>query len=340
MLMRIRRIKKLDFLKEAYNITQRLFKKYYKIKIEKTGDSFNNYTFKIVTLNKNSKKNYNSIKCRYFLKIYDPRFPTSHYHSEVEGIKLANHIKIPVPNIINYGVKKVINRKHKISFILMSFVNGTSLILNTKSVNKHIIDEVFNVIKKMHSITSKEFGPITKKDNSYIKRSNYFLFIKDVFEYAFEKSLSNKQYKPPYDILKLHNKIGPLICRNIDKYVFSHKDLNLKHIFVINNCISGIIDWEWSLFLDPVYDYAVFINSLKNDIKNKLYYEYSLNKFLLLYKNYERLLKFHIARESFFHFVFTHRKNLNKPPYSLVKYTLYQFKELYNSLKRNGVQCI
>lgn len=69
-----------------------------------------------------------------------------------------------------------------------------------------------------------------------------------------------------YDnIHKLHDTIGRKIFKQINNFVFSHKDLSLKHILMLKNETLALIDWERALYLDFCYDYAVFFTSILMD---------------------------------------------------------------------------
>jgi aminoglycoside phosphotransferase (APT) family kinase protein len=45
-------------------------------------------------------------------------------------------------------------------------------------------------------------------------------------------------------------------------YCLNHGDFTAKHIFTDCKSVTGVIDWEWNAFTNPINDYAIFLNSL------------------------------------------------------------------------------
>lgn len=265
---------------------------------KKCGNSFTNFVFSI--------KNPWSSEVL-FLKIFNPKFPPQHFLSEIKALATAKQIGINVPDVVEYDYYTV--QEVKISYMINRALPGIPLIDVPASITKSVIEQIFKIIKKLHVIKQKQFGSITTDDNSYIPRSNYYFFIADIFEFAYKKWVNNRSSKIARDIYKLHGELGPKLCAQINCFVFSHKDLNLKHLFILKDKSLAVIDWEWSLYLDFCYDYAVFITSILIDAGSEELFIYSLDRSKSFFsEQQQRLLYFHIGRELFFSTIFTHRR--------------------------------
>ena len=142
--------------------------------------------------------------------------------------------------------------------------------------NKEVHNKILKLLKQLHKIQLKKFGPLINKNGGKYKTWQSYLAaqVNYAFSYLNKHSnyfaLSQKEKSKILDLISTAN--------YKDKPCLLHGDMiNYSNILVKNNKITGIVDFEWSLAGDPAYDLA-FDTGL--DISN-----YSTNKDFLKRKS-------------------------------------------------------
>jgi len=244
---------------------------------------------------------------KYFIKISDMRFPAEHVYSEIEGIKLARKAGLSVPDVVTAGVQAGFSDKD-ISYIVTRPLRGTALVGLVSEINESVVYATLSEIDKLKEVSRNSYGAASERDNSYLQKDTYVDFISDVFGYACKK-IQDRYGLPEVGTLKsMHSELGPGIFSFESRFVLSHKDPNVKNVFLMEDGNIGIIDWEWSLYLDRVTDYAIFLISLLFDVQDENLFNYAFEQCITHFRIKRRNLLFHLGRESLFSIAFSKRK--------------------------------
>lgn len=174
--------------------------------------------------------------------------------SEVLAINLVKSTGfVPVPKIVFFSEeKKYIDS----SFIIMECLSGSNCqgkILNYSNEEKEqIFFDLGNLAYSLHKNTSSHFGTVNKT----IKCDSWY--------HAFKSLLNNVLYdiedaniKICYDssaILKLYNN-SKIYFDSVEVPCLIHGDLWLGNVMVNKKKISGIIDFERSIWGDPLMEF-------------------------------------------------------------------------------------
>ncbi len=177
---------------------------------------------------------------------------------------LATHATLPFPQ---FGF---IPLDH--SFVGYKKIQGTSLLakLNEYVDWKTISKQLGNFLNKLHSIENVEksnLNILTEKRSA----NGWLVRAQDYFEKT--KYLIDKRYVQ--NIEDFFNTKPPE-----DTYIsfFCHNDLGIEHILVIEDKISGIIDWGGAAFTDPACDFARIYRDVGETIMNLILDEYVLHE--------------------------------------------------------------
>jgi len=169
-----------------------------------------------------------------------------------------------------FPVNKILEVDEKNLTLKLEYIEGVNFYewikeseKNEKDIKK-VLDNLANIIFKLHStVKAKLLVP-------------FYIYYKKRFEKTLE-SLKNKD-KVVYRFFKqMLNEV------NWDSYYVSliHGDLRLSNILINDNLeIVGIVDWECSEYLDPLFDIAMF-EGLNAKLQRELK-EYFVKKYLNL----------------------------------------------------------
>ena len=176
-------------------------------------------------------------------------------------------------------------------------------------------------LNELHKINSKYAGDFTKQ--------KFKLTWKNVFLSKFTDpkilnwiEISNRKELNRDLLLSSLEKLTYLIQRtefiNTD-YSLLHTDFNQRNLFIDikNKKIAGIIDWEESLFGDPIYDFARI---------RMLFWHYNLNTEAI--KKYFNVMNFNEKEKSLENLYFISR---------IIEYLAY-YSEEDNDFNRNRIQ--
>lgn len=191
-------------------------------------------------------------KENYFLKIYDNKIEAKTGYKLAHLYPLLSENNIPVPKVIKYddSLKLV---KH--SYLIITEIEGQMLcdVINTMNNNEKIsfYYEFGKTIAKFHSITFDKFGESFngKTVEKYAEANdkgpfdNWKDMHKEIIGYRlniFKNSSFEDLIEP---IMSWFEKNSNLIDYDIVPRLL-HIDLNQKNVFVKNNEISGILDFD------------------------------------------------------------------------------------------------
>ena len=200
----------------------------------------------------------------YLIQIKNPtksfvlRIYAIHGKPSLENIflKKLNKAGVPAPRILFYDdTQKFISK----SYALMSLIPGNNLEYGLKKLNKNQLKslsfEVGKTLRKIHSITFKNFGRVRKGIGCSIYQrvdnANWRVFCKKWFDYELKNIKKNHTLdkKILNDLKKFFKSNLKKIPSNV-KPVFIHNDFNLDNMnFVVNKNkikLSGIFDIEHS----------------------------------------------------------------------------------------------
>lgn len=177
---------------------------------------------------------------------------------------LATYSSLPFPQFI------FIPPDH--SFVGYKKILGASILakqyeyIDWKTISK----QLGNFLKKLHSIESKEMNDlnILLEERSF---SDWLLQAQDNFEKT--KHLIDERYF--HNIAAFFQSKPP---EHTQSSVFCHNDLGIEHILVINNKVSGMIDWGGAAITDPACDFARIYRDVGEIIMNLIVDEYVLQE--------------------------------------------------------------
>lgn len=192
---------------------------------------------------------YNSVtkihtdKGNFFVKKYNDR----------TGYKLSNLYPmlekqgLPVPRVLKYDDScQIINQP----YLIISQVNGKMLCATELNDEKQFYYDLGQILARIHSITFGSFGETfdgkTIENYQGIRPSKTW---KGMYEEIIKKRLQNLEKSDFEDLIKPINEWFQKNFHLLDYKItprLLHEDLNQKNIFVKDNRISGIIDFDGS----------------------------------------------------------------------------------------------
>jgi hygromycin-B 4-O-kinase len=166
---------------------------------------------------------------------------------------------LPIPEILEIG--QALNSHYAISkFVDGEFfetIDSKSLLGTTQSLQK-----MFATIRSTDLSHTKGYGNWDKDGNGKYKSWKEFLLgVKKTQTIDFGGIYADLQNSPlGTDVFdKLYNKLETLVDYCPDNRELIHSDLLNYNMFIKNNRISGVIDWQCALYGDALYDLAWFI---------------------------------------------------------------------------------
>lgn len=184
------------------------------------------------------------------------RYEKNIMYTEVEVTKLLKaQGNIPVPEVYFYdNTGKVIENE----YYFRQLFNGMAYNKVKDALPKETVESIEKELgmynKKINSVKGKSFGLFSQKDNMSEKWSDAFLsmvkgLLQDACEYDIKLPM---EYEKIQDIFESQRTVLDLV----KEPSLIHWDLHAGNVFIDdNNKIEGIIDFERSLWGDPLMEF-------------------------------------------------------------------------------------
>lgn len=155
------------------------------------------------------------------------------------------------------------------SFIGYKKLNGTPLlqIYDEFKGLPTVLGQLGHFLTKLHSISSEKLNEL----NLVIENDSYEDWKSDAYSY-FEKIKEVIPTKYLSEIERFFESENP---KSFDELVLCHNDLGIEHILVVENNITGIIDWGGVALTDPACDLSRIYRDLGQDALNTLLRNYT-----------------------------------------------------------------
>lgn len=174
------------------------------------------------------------------------------------AIEKCRNADVPVPKIFYVGILPDTDNKQ---IILEEKLEGDSLSSIKKSLSedelKRIAVKSGEILAKIHSISIEKYGWLDKNGNGTYENQTDYILLKTEKKKDLYLSIAKKITLNPKTILgSLYILRKYLDLYKNAKSVLLHNDYGPKHIFVKDNIITGIIDFENAGGGDPLMDIA------------------------------------------------------------------------------------
>ncbi|CAN5158098.1 hypothetical protein BH09PAT1_BH09PAT1_2330 [soil metagenome] len=168
---------------------------------------------------------------------------------------LFPNLNIPAPQAIAVNINK---DKVPYYYIINSYVKGDILSSAYNSFtdeDKHIIAfHLGELLQKIHSIHLDIIGDSTKLFNWRLPWKEVFL---NTFDKTYKEFNDHGNLLPEEDkkvVEDTYSQFKEQISDNDIPIGLVHNDFHANHVVVEHTKITGIIDFEWASFGDPLYD--------------------------------------------------------------------------------------
>lgn len=175
--------------------------------------------------------------------------------AEVEALNLIKtHTSVPAPQVLYYSDYSSYCDS---PFMIMQCMNGEDYqyVCNSYSheVKKNVLFELGTMTYDFHQIRSTTFGTLGNNTIQFPTWSESFsAFFKNILEDGID---ANVQLPFDYDyFFKLLERVNPLL-NDVKTPCLVHGDLWLGNVLVHNEKISALLDFERSLWGDPLMEY-------------------------------------------------------------------------------------
>lgn len=166
---------------------------------------------------------------------------------------LRNHVDIPVPALFDSFIFE------ELPVVILERVRFPLLeLIPMKEMSRYIPSMIEN-LRKLHTIKSASPGLLSEPSSTKTwKEMMLGIFTDDEFDWneithrdGLDKDLVTMSVE------KMKEKINNTVFENTE-YSLLHTDFNQRNLFVNPQSykIAGIIDWEDSMYGDPIYDFA------------------------------------------------------------------------------------
>lgn len=189
------------------------------------------------------------------------RYEKNIMKAEVEALNAVNlNTNLPVPQIYFYdGTGEI----EGLEYILMKKINGDCLNTGSNSIardeKQKIEFELGGINNEINKISNIKFGYLAQAEKQSSKWGEaFFNIVSDILEDGKDANVAL-----PYDEIEDIFKRFLYVCDDIKKPQLVHWDLWPGNVLIENGRISGIIDFERSLWADPLMEYY-FSNLLNN----------------------------------------------------------------------------
>lgn len=238
----------------------------------------------------------------YYLKFFDDEFHADRAKAELRAIEEARKLGVPVPEVVCNGFSRA---SFKRDFALFSEVPGREL--RQEKINPSLLSSCFDALEKIHSLKNTDYGFLYLPQQHWEKGRCYFDFLSDVIGYGIKK-LEKEGYVIDglYDLYCAHK--GKI---KENDYCLNHNDFTAKHIFTNGTSITGLIDWEWNAFVNPLNDYTIFLNSLLDEGISQTIALQILDRLKSQFDNFEEI-NFYMGGRFLLGAIFPHRNKLAK----------------------------
>lgn len=186
---------------------------------------------------------------------------------KIKGVSsfLMNYPKLPTSCVL------ISDRIDNFYFIVQSKLNGKTAgkrevidldIVDTWFVDKEkYVPQIQNIIASSHNIKCKDFGwPIFREGDLVGSHATWKDFFKtEAFLWLKKIKEADINHFDFGDTSLIDEYVGSFlnkISSNIDSVLIHGDAINPSNILIDKDNISGIIDWEWSLFGDPAWEFC------------------------------------------------------------------------------------
>ena len=245
-------------------------------------------------------------------KEYVLKFFTDQWVDKNSGIMEFNVLKklkqegIPVPEVISF---QKANESCPRNFMIMEKIKGVPLYKGFDNISMDTVVQGIELLKKLRSIEGN-FGFYEHDENIHKTYESHFDFINDSVFYAIKK-MSDFNYNVD-EIKELFENKRKYDSQE-NKFSFTHCDFTPKHIFVDGEKIVGLIDFEWTIFSEPINDAVLFLTSL-SEYNVQIEYLEEIYKYCNYIASKEKIA-YYCARIYIMKAAWPH-KNVEQPYYS------------------------
>ncbi|MBU1199944.1 aminoglycoside phosphotransferase family protein [Patescibacteria group bacterium] len=217
-------------------------------KIKKIGEGTGNIAFEVNTDNifrfpkgsENQKRLEREISIQAILKKYSP---------------------LPIPEFIFIPIDH--------SFVGYKKLPGNPLLNNYNQFEdwSSFSKQLGKFLSRLHTIPGRELAGVnllreTRSFKDWLRHSQIY----------FEKT---KSLIPQCHLQKIEMFFSSTFSDNLENPVLCHNDLGIEHILIIENKVTGIIDWGGTALTDPACDFARIYRDVGVKLLNKVLAEYS-----------------------------------------------------------------
>ena len=184
------------------------------------------------------------------------------FEREKWAIEQCIKAEVPVPKVI--GIKDYGQKGNHLNFCIETPLEGKPLDEipelrepNKKSLLDDIMKQAGEVLSKIHSVKTDGYGEFDRDGHSDVTSikdfflGNFYLSIDNMLEVAKKADLESEVMRKAVGLL--NNGASDYA---LESSQLTHGDWSPKHIFIKDNRISGIIDFECAEGSDPVKDFA------------------------------------------------------------------------------------
>jgi len=193
---------------------------------------------------------------KFVLKFFTDQWVDNNFGKrEYNTLLLLKKMGLPVPNVLLFKESDDVSPRN---YMIMEKLDGTQMCTEMDNVSSKTIDECISFLKRFQEI-SGQFGFFDHDENVHKTYDNHFNFINDSVYYAIKK-VKDLGYNN-HNLQELFSKQR---YYDTDKKVltFTHGDFSPKHIFIKGERVTGLIDFEWSIFSEPINDAILFLTSI------------------------------------------------------------------------------
>ncbi len=194
----------------------------------------------------------------YFIKFFTDQWCDENSgFREIQAIEMLKQKGISVPNCVYFGNADAMSQRN---FAIFEKIKGFPLIKTLpRELSDAFIEDSLSQLQKLSTIKGKP-GFFLHDVNIHKSYQTHFEFINDTVFYSFKK-LQDLGYNI-YDVPTLFERYKSLDSIIVE-FSFCHNDFTPKHIFIDSkDRITGLIDFEWSVYSSPQSDGALWLTSL------------------------------------------------------------------------------
>lgn len=162
--------------------------------------------------------------------------------------------RLPVPKVYQFGALERGN-----AYIMMEFVQGASLaslLENQQECSDALFEEIGRILAVVHQVSFEKEGALNKD----LEIEDGLPPILDWYAYFLNgipgKKLGSEWKRVIEQIIESN---GTDLERMTDEFVLTHGDFRPANLLVSNDCVTGVLDWEFVLSAPRYFDIGQFI---------------------------------------------------------------------------------